>query len=83
MVWIIFACLGLNYILMHSKILDWPRNKLKSFSFFSNLIRCAYCCGFWSGLILMWFINYEYYYLLPLISCYICGAAESIISIFE
>lgn len=83
MIPILLACLGLTYILIHSKVLNKPRNFLKKNKFFSTLIRCHYCVGFWSGVFLMFLYNGPEKYLIPLISCYICGVAETIITKIE
>lgn len=34
---------------MYGTILDWPRKKLVQVPFFRDLLNCAKCTGFWSG----------------------------------
>ena len=70
---ILLGCIGLTDILMYGKILSKPRNYLIKYSFFKNLLSCAVCTGFWSGLffsliLLITPINWYYIIFLPFAS---------------
>ena len=47
-----FASYGLCFILMHGEILNSLRDRITKFKFFRELLSCALCTGFWTGLIL-------------------------------
>ena len=44
------ASYGLCHILMYGKILSPVRDKLVKIDFFKELLSCALCTGFWTGL---------------------------------
>jgi len=46
------ASYGLCHILMYGKILSPLRDKLVKIDFFNELLSCALCTGFWTGLII-------------------------------
>ncbi len=53
LLWFILTAYGLTQILVYGKIFDKPRDYLKNKSlFFSQLIKCSMCTGFWVGVIL-------------------------------
>ena len=77
---IILACLGLNYLIMHAKVFNKIRNSIKKIEFFNQMLNCAYCSGFWAGVILL---PFSPTILLPLISCWVCGVCEEVLNHFN
>lgn len=44
---------------MHAQILDSVRSRIVRIKFFKDLLTCALCTGFWSGLIIGTFAPYN------------------------
>lgn len=69
LVFFTFATYGLCHIVMHGEILDAPRAILSRVAFFSSLLSCALCTGFWSGVVMIPFTQNALY---PLYSACVC-----------
>jgi len=53
------AAYGLCHILMYGTIFNIPRAKLTKIKFFKELLSCSLCIGFWVGLALSTFTEYN------------------------
>ena len=67
------AAYGLCHILMYGEIFNNSRAKLIRIKFFKELLACALCTGFWVGLALSPFVEYNIilFALYSSASCYI------------
>ncbi len=54
-----FAAYGLCHILMYGTIFNIPRVKLTKIELFKELLSCSLCVGFWVGLALSTFTEYN------------------------
>jgi len=50
---------GLCHMLMYGTIFNIPRAKLTKIKFFKELLSCSLCVGFWVGLSLSTFLEYN------------------------
>jgi hypothetical protein len=57
--WIIgvFAVEAITEIIIHSELLDRPRNALKKIWFFDKLLSCGWCASFWTAVIVFGIIS--------------------------
>ncbi len=75
---ILLACYGLTFILMHGKPLNKPKNWIiKRSKFIEELLKCSFCTGFYSSIIIS-LIIWDYFILLPLAGCGFCGLMEEL-----
>ena len=67
------AAYGLCHILMYGTIFNIPRAKLTKIKFFKELLSCSLCVGFWVGLFLSAFTEYNFilFALYSAATCYI------------
>ena len=52
------AVYGLTFTVVTSHLPLWAklRDKLKKHDFFDKLLGCSFCAGFWSSLVICWFV---------------------------
>ena len=66
---------------MYGEILNYFREKLTKTKFFSQLLDCALCTGFWCGVILMPFAHTILFPLYSACVCYFLHLVKEILSI--
>jgi len=67
------ASYGLCHIIMYAEIVSYIREYLKKYTFFKKLLACALCTGFWVGIFISTFTEYNtlLYALYSSATCYI------------
>lgn len=74
---LLFASIGLTFILIQSLIFKPIRLFLFKFQFFKELLSCAMCTGFWTGLFLAFITKHNS------VECFIFGLASSFASYYS
>lgn len=89
-IFLLLSGIGITFIIKYGEILEYPRlwlTKIPYFgkSFFSKLLKCSMCIGFWVGVLTTYlFLDYHTYYCLyPFVQSAICWTVDIILQLIH